>query len=148
MTTPDRPVQSDGSVQSDGPDHSDRPDRLDLLDTDKVAKALPFFRLMAFVVGVGLLVLVLEMVLKYGFGNDVLAWWAMPHGFLYMLYLGATANLGFASRWPLPTMIGVMLAGCVPFLSFVVEHRVTRSVQAVLTSRSGTMQRVPRRLPR
>lgn len=99
---------------------------------------LRFFQVMAFVVGVGLLLLVLEMVLHYGFGNDVLAWWAMPHGFLYMIYLVAVALLGFALRWDLLKMIGVMLAGVVPFLSFWVEHRVHRSALAQIEAQEAS----------
>lgn len=97
---------------------------------EKVVKALKLFRIMAIIVGLGLLLLVVEMVLKYGFGNDVLAWWAMPHGFLYMVYLGAVLNLSSATKMPLGRTIGVMLAGCVPFLSFWVEHKVTQQVKA------------------
>ena len=47
---------------------------------------------MAVVVGLGLLLLTLEVVLHYGFDNDSLAWWSPIHGFLYMLYLIATAR--------------------------------------------------------
>src|SRR6187402_190276 len=90
---------------------------------------LTFFKVMAFTVGVGLLVLVTEMVLSYGFGmkgdDNPLSWWPQPHGFIYMVYLVATAMLGFKVGWSLPKMVGVMLAGCVPFLSFWVEHRVS-----------------------
>ncbi len=106
---------------------SNEPTRL--VDYSRVRSALPFFKVMAFVVGVGLLVLVLEMILKYGFQNPALDWWPIPHGFLYMLYLAATANLGFAARWPIGKMIGIMLAGCVPLLSFVVERKVSGEVE-------------------
>ena len=101
-------------------------------DAAKLATALRFFTIMAFIVGVGLLILVLEMVFEYllhwngdpGNRANPLAWWPQPHGFLYMIYLAATANLGFKAGWSLPKMVGVMLAGCVPFLSFVVERKV------------------------
>lgn len=108
-------------------------------DIAKVSKALIFFRVMAVIVGVGLLVLVLEMVLKYGFNNDVLAWWAMPHGFFYMIYLAATANLGLAVGWQLPRMVGIMLAGVVPFFSFHVENRVAIDVRAQLAAAKTTL---------
>ena len=111
---------------------SDRPTVL--MDYERVRQALPVFRVMAVLVGLGLLLLVLEMVLKYGFGNPVLEWWQIPHGFLYMVYLGAVANLGFAARWSLLKMVGVMLAGVVPLLSFYVEHRVAQDVQRQLGS--------------
>lgn len=109
------------------------------LDPGKVGGALTFFRVMAFIVGVGLLLLVTEIILKYGFDNPVLAWWQAPHGFLYMVYLAACANLGFAVRWPLSKMVLIMLAGCVPLLSFVVEHRTSAEVKAQL-ARTAPLQ--------
>ncbi len=96
---------------------------------------LTFFRVMAFAVGVGLLVLVLEIILKYGFDNAILDWWPQPHGFLYIGYLVAVAMLGFELRWSLTKMVGVMLAGVVPFLSFWVEHRVSAGARAQLARR-------------
>jgi integral membrane protein len=107
------------------------------LDAAKVRSALPFFRVMALVVGVGLLLLVTEVVLKYGFDNPVLAWWQAPHGFLYMVYLAACANLGFAARWPLSKMVLIMLAGCVPLLSFWVEHKTSAEVTAQLQAQAA-----------
>lgn len=103
---------------------------------------LTFFRVMAFVVGVGLLLLVLHMILRYGFGSHALAWWPSPHGWVYLVYLVATALLGFELRWSLGKMVGVMLAGCVPFLSFWVEHRVASSARAQLEERDGAAGRV------
>lgn len=107
---------------------------------DEVAarKALTFFKVMAFIVGIGLLVLVVEMVLEYATSmsgaDNPLRWWPQPHGFIYMVYLVATANLGFKVGWSLPRMIGVMLAGCVPFLSFWVERKVASDVEGRLTA--------------
>jgi integral membrane protein len=47
------------------------------------------------------------------------------HGFLYMVYLVATVNLAFRARWsPVKTVL-VMLAGTIPFVSFVAERKVT-----------------------
>jgi integral membrane protein len=94
----------------------------------KVVAALGRFKVMAIVVGLGLLLLTLEVVLHYGFDNDSLAWWSPIHGVLYMLYLITTADLGMKDRWPLSRMIGVMLAGVVPFFSFFMERRVARQV--------------------
>ncbi|GGL35762.1 DUF3817 domain-containing protein [Phycicoccus endophyticus] len=110
-------------------------------DVDAVRPRLTFFTVMAFVVGVGLLVLVAEMVLSYGAGlkgaDNPLSWWPQPHGFIYMVYLVATAVLGFKVGWSLPRMVLVMLAGCVPFLSFWVERRVAREVRAALAAVTG-----------
>ncbi|USQ77173.1 DUF3817 domain-containing protein [Ornithinimicrobium cryptoxanthini] len=109
---------------------------------------LRFFQVMATVVGLGLLLLVLEMVLWYGFDNDVLRWWAMPHGFLYMIYLGAVAMLGFALGWSLGRMVLIMLAGVVPFLSFWVESRVTRSARAQIEAKESATAPDPANLSR
>ena len=107
-------------------------------DADGVRPRLTFFKVMAFIVGVGLLVLVTEMVLSYGFGmkgdENPLSWWPQPHGFIYMVYLVATALLGFKVGWTLPKIVLVMLAGCVPFLSFWVERRVAREVEGGLAA--------------
>ena len=105
-------------------------------DETAARKALTFFKVMAFVVGIGLLVLLVEIVLEYGTSmkgdQNPLHWWPQPHGFIYMVYLVATANLGFKVGWSLPKMVGVMLAGCVPFLSFWVERRVAGEVEGRL----------------
>jgi integral membrane protein len=103
-------------------------------DVEAAEKALKFFKVMAFVVGVGLLLLVLEIVLHYGFSNDALAWWPQPHGFIYMVYLVATANLGFKMGWSLGRMVLVMLAGVVPFLSFWAERKVAAEVEGQLAT--------------
>lgn len=103
----------------------------------KTHTAFRFFKIMAFVVGVGLLILCLEMVFEYvlhwdgepGNRANPLAWWPMPHGFLYMIYIAATANLGFKVGWSLVKMVLIMLAGCVPFLSFWAERRVAAEVE-------------------
>lgn len=97
--------------------------------TPQVGSALRRFKVMAVVVGIGLLVLCLEIVLHYGFDNESLAWWSPIHGVLYMLYLVTTVDLGFKVRWPLMKTVGVMLAGVVPFFSFVMERKVAREVQ-------------------
>ena len=64
--------------------------------------------------------------------ENPLHWWPQPHGFIYMVYLVATANLGFKVGWGLGKMVLVMLAGCVPFLSFWAEQKVAREVEGRL----------------
>jgi integral membrane protein len=114
-------------------------DPVTIRDEGAARKALTFFKVMAFIVGVGLLVLVAEMVLEYATSmsgpDNPLRWWPQPHGFIYMLYLVATANLGFKVGWSLPRMVLVMLAGCVPFLSFWVERKVAAEVEGRLARR-------------
>ncbi|WP_030906957.1 DUF3817 domain-containing protein [Streptosporangium amethystogenes] len=97
--------------------------------------ALKPFRILAYVVGVMLLVLVTCIVLRYGFGIEEPSKIVSPiHGFLYMLYLVAAMNLGMKARWTWPFILGVMLAGTVPLLSFVFERKVTRRVESELVT--------------
>ncbi|MER5647451.1 DUF3817 domain-containing protein [Streptosporangium sp. NPDC002524] len=97
--------------------------------------ALKPFRILAYIVGVMLLVLVTCIVLRYGFGIEEPSKIVSPiHGFLYMLYLVATMNLGMKARWTWPYIVGVMLAGTVPLLSFVFERKVTRRVESELAT--------------
>ncbi|MEU7985875.1 DUF3817 domain-containing protein [Streptosporangium canum] len=100
-----------------------------------VDSALKPFRILAYVVGVMLLVLVTCIVLRYGFDIEGPSKIVSPiHGFLYMLYLVAAMNLGMKARWSWPYIVGVMLAGTVPLLSFVFERKVTRRVEAELAA--------------
>jgi integral membrane protein len=88
------------------------------------------FRVMAYVVGVFLLLLCASMVLRYGFDDTSLTWSAQVHGFLYAVYLVITFLLAQRLRWPMGRMVLVLLAGTVPFLSFVAERRVTARIRA------------------
>lgn len=90
------------------------------------------YRVIAWIVGVALVVLVLVgMPLKYVFGDPtVVAVVGTAHGWLYMLYLAATFDLSRRVDWPLKRMLLVMLAGTVPFVSFYAERRVTHWLTA------------------
>ncbi|GAA3748922.1 hypothetical protein GCM10022225_36470 [Plantactinospora mayteni] len=93
--------------------------------------ALTRYRVVAYVVGVVLIALVVVgMPLKYVWDDPVVVETVGPaHGFLYMVYLLATFDLGRRARWPLSRMVLVMLAGTIPFVSFVAERAVTRQVR-------------------
>jgi integral membrane protein len=97
----------------------------------KTAKALQRYRIAAFVVGVGLLILCLAMVLRYAFDlRWATAVWGPIHGVLYAAYVLLAFDLGYRERWSFKGIIGVLLAGVVPILSFVVEKIVHRKVLA------------------
>ncbi len=93
--------------------------------------ALSRYRVMAYVVGTLLLVLVLVAVpLKY------LAHHPGPvmvvgqlHGFLYIVYLVLALNLALQRRWSLLRTALLLVAGTVPFLTFVMERRVSAWVR-------------------
>jgi integral membrane protein len=91
-----------------------------------VKGALIRYRVMAYVVGVMLLVLVfVAMPVKYIGDNPSLVQVVGPiHGFLYVVYLIFTIDLAFRLKWPLGRMLLVMLAGTIPFMSFVAERWV------------------------
>ena len=98
----------------------------------RLPNALLRYRVMAYVVGVMLLLLVaVAMPLKYLAHNSGAVKIVAPlHGVLFIVYLLATLQLAFSRRWPLPRTALVMLGGVVPFLSFVTERRVVRDEQA------------------
>ncbi len=90
--------------------------------------ALTRYRIIAWIVGVLLIVLVLVgMPLKYlGDNATVVAAIGPLHGALYMVYLLLTFDLSRRVRWEFGRMVLVMLAGTIPFFSFWAERRVTR----------------------
>jgi integral membrane protein len=87
------------------------------------------YRVMAYVTGVVLLVgTFVAIPLTYGFDRPAfgkVVWTA--HGWFYLLYLMAAVQLAISRRWPLPRTGLVLMAGTVPFLSFVMERRVMQS---------------------
>ena len=97
--------------------------------------ALTRYRVMAYVVGVWLIVLVLvAMPLKYFFDRPGLVAFVGPvHGFLYMVYLVTAVNLAYKARWSAVKTVLVMLAGTIPFLSFYAERRITAEVAPAVT---------------
>ena len=95
------------------------------------------YRVMAWVTGVMLLVLVVEMTLKYGVGvgPDVLRWigWVpFAHGWVYVVYLVTVLDLWSTMRWRLGRLVAMVLGGVVPVMSFVVERAVHRDRLAQL----------------
>jgi integral membrane protein len=99
-----------------------------------VQSALTRYRVVAYVVGVLLLILALVAVpLKYIWHDPTLVAIVGPiHGFVYMVYLVVAFHLAVLARWPWRFTILVLLAGTVPFLSFVAERKVTRRVRAAM----------------
>lgn len=97
----------------------------------KVAGALLRYRIASFVVGVGLLILVFAMVLKYGFDVGwAVAVWGPIHGVLYAAYVLLAFDLSYRARWRLWNLLKVILAGVVPVLSFFAEHWVNEKMRS------------------
>ena len=100
--------------------------------TNTSAGALLRYRVMAYVVGTLLVVLVCVAVpLKYAADQPTLTTvLGIAHGYLYMTLLIAIADLWRRLRFPLTVVVLVGLAGTIPFLSFVAERKVTACVRS------------------
>ncbi|WP_369137599.1 DUF3817 domain-containing protein [Modestobacter versicolor] len=98
----------------------------------RTASALTRYRVMAWVVGVMLLVLVFVAVpLRYAAGvPEVSAVVSPVHGFLYIVYLVTAFDLALRAKFTAKGTLLVLLAGVVPLVSFWAERRVTARVRA------------------
>ncbi len=123
------------------------PDSPPDFEPDEVAtvnKSLVFYRVMAWVVGILLVVLTLvAMPMKYIGGNSApVMYVGSAHGWLYPVLLIAAYNLYRKVQWPWQRLLVIALAGTVPFLSFVAEHYATQDVRARVAQVLGA--RAPR----
>jgi integral membrane protein len=93
--------------------------------------ALARYRVLAYIVGVGLLALCGAMIMRYVFDEPQYSAIVGPvHGFLYVVYLVLAVDLGLKARWPIVKTGLILLAGMVPFVSFIAERRVTKELSA------------------
>jgi integral membrane protein len=104
-----------------------------------LAGSLTFYRVMAFVTGVVLVLGTIGYILQLT--TDIsgpldsginLLW--LAHGVIYIVYLIATLNLGLTMRWNFIRIGLVALAGTIPTMSFVAEHFVTRAARAATST--------------
>lgn len=119
MTTPPDPAQRFGT-----------PSLSRLLEKGMVG-ALVRYRVMTFIVGSALIVLVfLGVPLQlWGHFNLVARVEGTIHGYLYLIYLFSAADVARRAHWRIGRILAVVLSGFVPFLAFIVEHRVYRQMQ-------------------
>jgi integral membrane protein len=98
----------------------------DELRAQRVNAALGRYRIIAYTVGVGLLLLCVATVLDWGFHHPQMAEIVGPlHGFLYMIYLALGIDLALKARWSIVGTLLVLVSGTIPFLSFVAERQVS-----------------------
>jgi integral membrane protein len=125
-----------------------------LSNLPRIRKALRLYRITSIVTGVFLLLLVLMMVTRYGFGVDIELngpygfLWLTPkemitginlstvililHGWFYVVYLFSDFQLWSLMRWTFPRFLVIAAGGVIPFLSFIVERRVhTQTVREI-----------------
>lgn len=109
----------------------------------KVRAALIRYRVMAYTVGVLLVLLTLFAVpMKYvGHDDRWVTWFGVPHGYLYMLLIITAIDLGRRVKWSIRNVIGIALAGTIPFLSFVAEYLARRDVYRRIAHSNPTVLR-------
>ena len=98
--------------------------------TPAVRGALMRYRVIAYVVGVMLLLLLcVAMPLKYQ-ADDLGAMNVIGpmHGFLYVVYLLGTFDLFRRVRWSFPRLVLMAVAGTIPFLSFYAERKTSHEL--------------------
>ncbi|WP_395245871.1 DUF3817 domain-containing protein [Agromyces sp. MMS24-K17] len=138
-----------------------------LADLPRVRGALKLYQVSSIITGVLLLLLCAEMILKYAFHYEVYAFGSggllslqpvletanglestgdgvnlstgilIVHGWFYVVYLFSDFRLWSLMRWRFPRFVLIALGGIIPFLSFFLEARIAREVNAYLASREG-----------
>jgi integral membrane protein len=96
-----------------------------------LATAFKLYRVMAYIVGV---MLILVFIFLIPAVNSVDAVLGPIHGVLYIIYLATVVNLMVRARlgfWP---FVGMVVAGWVPFVAFVVERWISRRLAPELAS--------------
>lgn len=125
----------------------------------QIRSALSFYKVLAYATGVMLMLVVVEMIAKYGYGTEIVAGGVdgsiafvpedlvpfaggfnlssavlIVHGWLYVVYLIADFRLWQLMRWPFSKFVLIALGGVVPLLSFIVEKRVHREAEVELAA--------------
>ena len=101
----------------------------------QIRSALSAYRVLATVAGFALFVLILEMVMKYGFKqtNVLTQYWSPIHGLIYFAYAVSVANLGLKVAWGPVRIVKNLLAGFVPVVPWIAERRNTAEIESVLS---------------
>jgi hypothetical protein len=73
-------------------------------------------------------------------GIDLSTGILIAHGWLYVLYLFADFRLWSLMRMSFTKFVQIALGGVIPFMSFIVEHLITKQVKSYLASREATEQ--------
>lgn len=97
---------------------------------------LKAYRALAYVTGVGLILLCASCIAWYGFGTARTAVVVVGtiHGWAYMAYVVVAFTLGVKLKWPIGKIVLVLLAGTIPTCSFFAERRVMRDMERDLAA--------------
>lgn len=98
--------------------------------------ALRRYRIMAYTVGTGLLMLVFVgiPIQIWGHSKTVVAIVGPIHGYLYLVYLVTALDLARRARFSIGRLLVMISAGLVPFVAFIIERRIERSMEAIRTT--------------
>ncbi|MCI2957875.1 DUF3817 domain-containing protein [Agromyces atrinae] len=143
-----------------------------LVDFPRIRGALKFYMICSVITGVMLLLLTVEMILKYAFHLELFAFGAggllsfaemretadglestgdganlstgilIAHGWFYVVYLFSCFRVWSLMRWTFPKFLLLASGGIVPFLSFFLEARTAREVNTYLASREASIEPV------
>ena len=96
--------------------------------------ALKRYRIMAYTVGTGLLILVFVgiPIQIWGHSKTVVAVVGPIHGYLYLVYLVAALDLARRARFGIGRLLVMISAGLVPFVAFIIERKIETSMHAEL----------------
>ena len=126
---------------------------------DRLQSALKWYRIAAWITGILLILLTVEIVAKYGFGSEVEMFGEqgvfalvpdgtvqafnlsqavlIAHGWFYVVYLFTCFRVWSLLRWPFWRFLWLASGGLVPLLSFVIEHFATKTVSAIIADVRG-----------
>lgn len=125
-------------------------------DVPRIRRTVAVYKVSSIITGSFLLLLVLMMVLRYGFGVDIellgpYGFLALTpkdlivginlsgvilivHGWLYVLYLACDFLLWRYVRFSFLRFVVIALGGIIPLLSFFLERQVPREVEAAIAA--------------
>ena len=133
--------------------------RLPAVVPDRLQTALKWYRIAAWITGILLILLAIEIIAKYGFGSEVEMFGnqglfalvpndtvqafnlsqatVIAHGWFYVVYLFTSFRVWTILRWPFWRFLWLASGGLFPVLSFVTEHYATKAVRAILVDMRG-----------
>lgn len=125
-------------------------------DIPRVRRTVAVYKVSSIITGTFLLLLCAMMITRYGFGVDIellgpYGFLALTpkdliaginlstvilivHGWLYVLYLACDLLLWRYIRWSFLKFVVIALGGIIPLLSFFLERRIPRDVEAAIAA--------------
>lgn len=125
-------------------------------DVARIRRTVSVYKVSSYITGTFLLLLLLMMVFRYGFGVDIellgpYGFLALTpkdlidgtnlstliliaHGWFYVLYLGTDFVMWRLIRWSFTRFLLIALGGVIPFLSFYFERRVPKDAMAAIAT--------------